>query len=165
MNMPKPFKLSSVLVAIALIGGSIGAAWAVSETYPDWFQSSERHPVLGLQIEGATAEPEFTCELSAVVSIANTTGEIVALTAGKKVYVCGFLLGNATAGTFKFIDGTGTACATSPSDMSGALSLADKATVPMPPGRGTLFRTRSARALCGTAGTGTVTGVLAYTVR
>ena len=155
--------LRSFSIALGLLLGSVVFAFATSETISSWFGAANNNPVLGLEQAGTTAEPAFTCEQQATVSIANTTGEIVALSAGKTIRVCSILLGNATAGTFKFIDGTGTACATSPSDMNAAIGLADKAVVALSAGRGSIIRTRVGRALCGTAGTGTVTGVVTYT--
>jgi hypothetical protein len=156
--------LNRIAVVAGLLIGSIAIAFASSETLSTWFVGSNPNPVLTVEQAGTTAEPAFTCELHATVSAANTTAEIVALSAGKTIRVCAFLLGNATAGTFKFVDGTGTACATSPSDLTTAMGIADKAIVPLAAGRGSLFRTRSGRALCMTAGTGTVTGVVTYTI-
>lgn len=152
-----------VVIALGLLLGSVAIAFASSETISTWFGSSNINPTLMVEQQGTTAEPAFSCELQATVSAANTTAEIVPLAAGKVIRVCAFMIGNATAGTFKFVDGTGTACATSASDMNTSMGIADKAIVTMAAGRGSLFRTRTGRALCITAGTGTVTGVVTYT--
>lgn len=58
---------------------------------------------------------------------ASTSGstQIVALSSGKTIYVCGYSLGvGGTATNVKLVYGTGTNCATSPSDITPAYQLA-----------------------------------------
>lgn len=58
---------------------------------------------------------------------ASTSGstQIVALSAGKTIYVCGYSLGvGATATNVKLVYGTGTNCVTSPTDITPAYQLA-----------------------------------------
>lgn len=64
--------------------------------------------------------------LSVVINTATTANnELVALAAGKTVYVCGFNIDNDTATTgLQFITGTGTACATNEADLTGVMTVA-----------------------------------------
>lgn len=112
---------------------------------------------------GSNWDRDFTCASQATFSVANTTTEIVALSASTVVRVCSFMVSNATAGSFKFVDGTGTNCATSASDMIGSMAMADKEKYGLAGGNSSLFRGRAGRAICLTAVTGTITGQITYT--
>lgn len=51
------------------------------------------------------------------------SAQLVAASAGEKIYVCGGMLSTAADETVTFIEGTGTVCATSTNDLSGDISL------------------------------------------
>ena len=79
-----------------------------------------------------------------VMTTANN--ELVALVAGQRIYVCGFVLDNDTAATrMQFIYGTGTACATNETDITGPMTIAS---LTVPNGGATQFVTASGTALC-----------------
>lgn len=105
---------------------------------------------------------EFTCPNQATISVANTTAELVPLSASTVIRVCSFGLTDSLAGTVKFIDGTGSACATSPSDLTAAMVAPTNGFIGLSAGNGSLIRTRAGRALCLTSGTGTITGWVSY---
>ena len=87
--------------------------------------------------------------------------ELVALSSGKRVYVCGFTLDNDTATTaLQFIYGTGTACATGETDITGAMTVAS---LTVPSAYATQFVTAASQALCIELGAATqVNGWLTY---
>lgn len=87
--------------------------------------------------------------------------ELVALAAGKRVYVCGFNIDNDTATTgLQFITGTGTACATNEADLTGVMTVA---TWVMPNAGATHFVGEAASALCIELSTNTqINGLLTY---
>jgi len=66
------------------------------------------------------------------------------------------------AGTFAFVYGTGSNCATGQTAITGALNIATNASLTQTGMNGSVFRTASANALCGTAATGTGTGYVTY---
>ena len=118
----------------------------------------------GRMFNGATWDRDFTCPLSAPISVASAaTTEIVALSASTIVRVCGFVISGDTLATVAtFVDGTGTNCGTSPSNMTGAMRLVDEGNISFSPSSGSAFRGRAGRAICLTAATGAVTGLLTY---
>lgn len=87
--------------------------------------------------------------------------ELVALTASQRVYVCGFTLDNDTATTaLQFVYGTGTACDTGETDLTGAMTVA---ALTVPNGGATHFATAAGNALCIELGAATqVNGYLTY---
>jgi len=93
-----------------------------------------------------------------------TTTQLVALSAGKVVYACGFTAsGTGTTDTIQFEYGTGTTCGTGTTALTGPIALAAAPNSSYGPGS-TVFATASANALCAVTG-GTVTnvaGVLTY---
>lgn len=80
--------------------------------------------------QSAQAETISRCGTAApsVVEVDTATtanNQLVALAAGKRVYVCGAFLDNDTATTaLQFIYGTGTACATDETDLTGPMTVA-----------------------------------------
>ena len=107
-------------------------------------------PATGAQ-QSAQAETISRCGTAAVSSAAINTAssgnvELVALAAGKRVYVCGFNLDNDTATTgLQFITGTGTACATDEADLTGVVTVA---ALTVPNAGATQFVGAAASALC-----------------
>ena len=79
-----------------------------------------------------------------VMTTANN--ELIALSSGKRIYVCGFTLDNDTAGTgMQFVYGTGTACATNETDLTGIMTIAS---LTVPNSGATQFATAASTALC-----------------
>src|SRR3954466_10975103 len=72
---------------------------------------------------------EVRCDSSVIINQASAaTTQLVALVAGKRIYVCGSLVnqvGATTAPTFKFVAGTGSNCVTGPTDLTGVISGAN----------------------------------------
>ena len=104
------------------------------------------------------------CDSSAVVNVAaGATTELVPLTASRSVRVCGFAItADTAASTAKFVQGTGTNCGTGTADLTGAMAMGVASNVTLGSGLGELFKTTAANALCLTAVTGTITGVVSY---
>lgn len=85
---------------------------------------------------------------SAVVTApAVATTQIVALVANRSIYVCGFALSQAAAGTFQWIYGTGAACGTGTTNLTGAFTTAVGGDFTYS-GAGTVFQTPIGQALC-----------------
>lgn len=125
---------------------------------------------MSLTTHGNGAEAVI-CDSSVAVTITSaTTTALVALAAGKTVYVCNVslhLVGNATAVLATFEYGTGAACST-PTVLSGPYtgSTTPGTTTPVNIGSniGYVFKAATSNALCivsvGTAG---INGVVSYT--
>ena len=90
--------------------------------------------------------------------------ELVALTAAQRVYVCGFGFESDTATTtVQFISGTGTACATGETDLTGPMTLLASNPMSVSNGGATQFVTAAGNALCVELGAATqVNGWLTY---
>lgn len=99
------------------------------------------------------AETISRCRSEGVSSVVISTSsaannELVALTAGQRVHVCGYqLVGGGTVGV-QFITGTGTACATNEADLTGVIPLAANTSVAVTNAGATQFKGASASALC-----------------
>jgi len=109
----------------------------------------------------------LACQNSIDINVpAVATTELIALVAGDRIRVCGFVLSGAgaTSGTIQFKAGTGTTCGTGTSDLSGVMSFLDDTPVVYGGGLGKIFQTPAAEALCiTTAGTNfIVDGILTY---
>ena len=116
--------------------------------------------------QSAQAETISRCgtAVPSVVEVDTATtanNELVALAAGKRVYVCGAFLDNDTATTgLQFIYGTGTACATNETDITGVLTVA---TFDLDNGGASHFVTAAGTALCLELSTNTqVNGFVSY---
>ncbi len=118
---------------------------------------------LGSGLTGGALIAPTVCDQSAVITVTggNTT-EIVALTASQSIRVCSFSASISLAGSAQFVDGTGTNCGTGAGNLTGAYSIATGVTSSQGSGLGQLFKTRSGRALCLTAVTGDVTGLVSF---
>ena len=103
---------------------------------------------------------------SVAVSITSaTTTQLVALSSGKTVYVCGFNASLGLSDVLTFEYGTGSACGTGTTALTGAYT-SDAAVVAAPMalgGSGTVFAGIASNALCAlTTGTGGIRGQLTY---
>lgn len=91
----------------------------------------------------------ITCDASVAVSMSTvTTTQMVALTAGQRVHVCGFALSGGGATTAKFVRGTGTNCGTGTADVTAPFEFADNTALAYGGGAGTIFRLPIGEALC-----------------
>lgn len=103
----------------------------------------------GYIYNGATWDRIFSCNLVAAISV-NTaaTTQLVALSSGKTIYVCGvnFVAAGTTNVTLEY--GTGVNCGTGTTAISGAYPLAAQSGVAMAVGLGSIFRTPASQALC-----------------
>ncbi len=115
-----------------------------------------------LRFNGLTWDRDFACTSSAVVTVAaGSTTEIVALVSNDIIRVCGFVLSMATTGTFQWVEGTGSDCATGASDLTSDIDLvAGNAFSAY--GNPEIFRNTVSEALCLTAVTGAVDGVVTF---
>lgn len=112
------------------------------------------------------AQAAFECTLSKTVTVtAAATTEIVPLFAGRSVHVCGFTITQATAGSAKFVYGTGSNCGTGTTDLTAAMVMPTNGSISNAAGQGSLFRTAVSNALCLTAATGNITGFINYAMR
>lgn len=112
---------------------------------------------------GASWDRTFTCNSSAVVNVtAGNTTEIVALSGSTVIRVCSVAISMSAAGTAQFIYGTGSNCAGSPANITGAIPLATGTPLAWGGGSGSIFRGAAANALCVAAVTGNVVGVISY---
>ena len=140
-------------------GDQYVATYACSSTYPTaGLISVSFSPVTTTSLDPCST----TAKSSVAISVGSaTTTQLVALSAGKKVYVCGLAV-SSVGGTTTFEYGTGSACATGTTTLSGAFAAAS--TVSLPGGGTTLFTAPSGNALCLLSGTSTsaTAGVLTY---
>lgn len=107
----------------------------------------------------------ITCNASAPIS-GNTiaTAQLVALTAGQRIYVCAVAVNGAGITTAKLVRGTGTNCGTGTADLMGAAKLIDGATFAVGDGVGSLMRLPAGEALCWTNSAAIqVSGFVSYT--
>lgn len=110
-----------------------------------------------------TYQGEGQCPFTATVAVsAGATTQLVALAAGKRVRVCSFSVSLSAAGTFKFVQGTGTNCGSNTADLTAAQTLATGTPLSLSGMGPPLFRTLAARALCGAAVTGNAAGWITY---
>lgn len=106
---------------------------------------------------------EFQCTLSATVSVsAAATTQLVSLFTGKSVRVCAFTITESSAGSAKFVYGTGSNCGTGTTDLTAAMLLPTNGSISLASGGGSLFRAPESNALCLTAVTGNITGFINY---
>lgn len=85
------------------------------------------------------------------VKIDNATAvtvELVALDAAKTIFVTSFNVVSAGTGTIKFVYGTGTACGTGTTDLTGAYNLTANGYVSVGSGLGAVLAVPKGNALC-----------------
>ena len=91
--------------------------------------------------------------------------QLVALTAGKAIYVCAFSFVAAAAVTVQFDYGTGVACVGSPVALTGAMSMTAYSGMVQTPGTVPVFATAAGNALCiNLGGAQQVSGYLIYAI-
>jgi len=123
------------------------------------------------ELTPSSSSSEVRCDSSVIINQASaTTTQLVALSAGKRIYVCHALVnqvGAATPPTFKFVTGTGASCATGAADLTGVITGGAASTVSNVPfggnGLGFVFATPTGQALCiTTTTTQAQKGILTY---
>jgi hypothetical protein len=144
-----------------LTGDNYVATYSCS-TYPTAGSISiSFSPILAIAQDPCLIAPKT----SAVINLTTTSStQLVALAAGKKVYVCGLAISSAaTAGTTITVNyGTGTACATGTVALTGAIPLGQYTPLVLA-SDGSEFTAPVGNALCATASaTGGIAGVLTY---
>jgi len=113
--------------------------------------------------QGSNRDPVLCTQSVAVTGAAAATVELVALSAGKRVYVCGFVLNGAGATTATFKTGTGSACGSGTASLTGALKFVDGSSVTYGGGPGYVMKSPVGNALCWTnSATVQVSGVVSY---
>jgi hypothetical protein len=107
----------------------------------------------------------IVCDQAVAVSMSTaTTTEMVALTAGQRVQVCGFALSAGGATTAKLVRGTGANCGTSTTDITAPFEFADNSSLVYGNGVGTVVRLPTGTALCITTSQAVaLSGVITYT--
>ena len=114
------------------------------------------------------AETISRCRSEGVSSVEISTAtsgnnELVALTSGQRVHVCGFVLEGGGTVAAQFITGTGTACATDETDLTGAFPLTAQNVVSVPNAGATQFKGATSSALClELGGSVAVEGIMQY---
>lgn len=156
-----------------------GAAGSIIRAYPFFYDEPSNNwdrirgnNQAGMQIAGrgsgssGTIYPVLACDSSAVINVtAGATLEIVSTTGSRSVRVCAFSLSSDTASsTARWVHGTGTNCATSTTNVTGAYSMGANTVIAYGSGVGELFKTVTGRNLCLVAATGNITGLLSYVV-
>lgn len=143
-----------LLIGIAVIWYGVLPAFQPSPTYAQ---------------QSAQAETISRCRTALPSSVAIDTAtsgnvELVALTAAQRVYVCGFAFESDTlTTTVQFVYGTGTACDTGETNLTGPMTLLASNPLAVSNGGATQFTTAAGNALCIELGAATqVNGHLTY---
>lgn len=121
---------------------------------------------LNMSFNGTTWDRAFNCDSSVSISVAaGTTTELVALQSSQVIRVCSFVVsGDTLATTAQFRYGTGAACGTGTTNLTGAMRMPDEGSIAISAGGAgqALFRSAASNALCITTATGAVTGFVTY---
>lgn len=114
--------------------------------------------------DGNNCQSAFAASNSAKVSIASAaTTEIVALSTTKYIFVTSFDLVSTAAQTAKFVYGSGTACATGATDLTGAYGMSTFTVITKGTGMGSILFVPYGKALCiTTTTTGQLSGSVSY---
>ena len=147
------------LLTIAALIGVLVLSWMAATPFDDG----------ALAQQTVQRETFSRCDSAGVSSAAIDTAssgnvELVALVSGDIIHVCGFGFESDTATTsVQFIYGTGTACATGETDLTGPMTVLASTPVAVANGGATQFRTAASNALCIELGAATqVNGWVTY---
>ena len=89
------------------------------------------------------------CDSSAMLSMSTaTTTQVVALSAGKSIYICGFVVNAGGTTTARLVQGSGTNCGTGQSNLTPAFNLISGANVTLGSAVGQVLKGNSGSALC-----------------
>lgn len=130
---------------------NVGAQLAFSGNNSNGFAPN----VSALQFNGTSWDRQFYCSKTTFISaLAAATTQIVAGVASQKIRVCSVVLSNtnATATNVKFVEGTGSNCATGQTQTTGnfALGATPNTLTLFPAASGAFITTTAADALCAT---------------
>lgn len=104
--------VAGLLLALAFVGAALAQ------------QPVEIQGRTGRNAGGFAYSPAYTCNKTAIYDAGSSgSTQLVALSADKTVYICGFTLFSAGTVNVKLITGTGTACATGSADVTPAFQL------------------------------------------
>lgn len=111
---------------------------------------------------GCTPAVQTTNSVKIAISTATTT-EIIALVANKNIFVTSWDGVSSAAGTFKWVYGTGTACGTGTTDLTGTYAFGASTVVTKGNGLGPILIVPRGNALCATsASTINIQGSVSY---
>lgn len=149
----------TITPSTAMVGDNYVATYACT-TYP----TAGLLTISFSSIEVATVDPCFVypkTTVSVAISTATTT-QLVALAAGKTVYVCGVAVSIGATTTVQFEYGTGSACGTGTTALTGVFAPSTGSVLNIS-GEGTKISTIASNALCAVStGTGGINGVVSY---
>ena len=115
--------------------------WALMQPAPIQAQLSRQ----GETINRCGSEGVLSVEVS-TASSGNV--ELVPLVAGERVYVCGYTIMGGGTVAVQLVSGTGTACATDETDLTGAYPLLAQTVVTVPNAGAIQTKTAAGEALC-----------------
>ncbi len=153
--------LCALLAATPALAGPSGSQVSIDQTTPgttngvqDAATSATGSAVPSKAIyAGAISSGNLTgiiqADNSAPISISTaTTTQLVALSGSTKIYVTGWDVIAAGTGNFKFVYGTGTACATGTTDLTGNYNLTAQSGISRGGGLGPVLVVPAGKALC-----------------
>lgn len=101
------------------------------------------------QIAISGSAPAIACNLSASIDTASSGNvEVVALTASQTIYICSYQMVADGVVAVQWIYGTGTACATGETNLSGPMAFVANSGISAGSGYGVLLQTAVSNALC-----------------
>lgn len=163
-----------VVLALALLAQLVARSARAQGATPGGATASESAPAAAVPArasyvgvrEGANLIGLIQCDKSAVITAAAAAStQIVALSGSTLIYVCGWsVTGGGAAGTLQWKYGTGAACATGPTNISGAYTTAIGQPIVFGGALGYVFKTPAGQALCVTMITASAVanGLLTY---
>lgn len=149
-----------VVAPSSLIGDSYVATYACSSTYPTAGSiSASFSPITTTSVDPCYISPKSTASIA--ISTATTTS-LVAAVAGKAIYACGFTASIGATTTVQFETGTGAACVTTQTALTGVFAPSTGSLLALS-GEGTKLTAPAGQPLCAVStGTGGINGVLTY---
>lgn len=107
--------------------------------------------------------PLIECDNSIAISVASSAvTQLVALSAGKRIFVCGYSAVVSAASNVQFFYGTGTNCATGQATLTGAVPFAANGGIARGPALVPVWSVPAGNALCASVSAGSVFGDLQY---
>jgi hypothetical protein len=121
--------------------------------------------ILQGELNSGNLAAHIGCDSSVAINTASSGDvQLVALVAAKTIYICGYNLMAAGTTNVQLEYGTGTACATGKTALTGPYNLAAQTGVSYGNGEGVVFKTASANALCvNNSAAVQISGVVTYT--
>jgi hypothetical protein len=150
------------ITPVSPVGDSYVATYACT-TYPTaGLITAAFSPADTTSLDPCFVSPKSTVSVSITTA---TTTQLVALAAGKTIYVCGFTATVGASSTIAFEYGTGSTCGTGTTALTGVFTPSTGAVLSLI-GEGTKIAPPVSNALCAlTTGTGGIYGYLNYTIQ